>query len=78
MIDGRAQPFQKMIELVTMFWRSVFQADAIFLRTLGKPGMPLRSSGGKYVPPTNGFRSGVSQTLIGQPPWPVVACTNVM
>ena len=42
------------------------------------PGRPHRDVGGKYVPPKNGFSSGVSHTLIGQPPAPVVACTNVM
>ena len=36
------------------------------------------SRGGKYVPPKNGSRSGVSQTLIGQPPDPVSACTAAM
>ncbi len=36
------------------------------------------SRGGKYVPPKNGSRSGVSHTLIGQPPDPVSACTAAM
>ena len=30
------------------------------------------------MPPKNGLRSGVSHTLIGQPPAPVVAWTNAM
>jgi hypothetical protein len=30
--------------------------------------MPRESAGGKYVPPKNGFRSGVRNTDIGQPP----------
>ena len=40
--------------------------------------MPWRSLGGKYVPPKNGFRSGVRNTFIGQPPEPVMACTAAM
>ena len=40
--------------------------------------MPCRSSGGKYVPPKNGARSGVRKTVIGQPPEPVIACTAAM
>lgn len=46
--------------------------------TVGKPALPYRSSGGKYVPPKKGAPSGVSHTLIGQPPLPVVACTKPM
>ena len=34
-------------------------------------GRPCRSTGGKYVPPWNGLRSGVRNTVSGQPPWPV-------
>ena len=35
--------------------------------------MPIRGSGGKYVPPKNGAWSGVRKTFSGQPPWPVIA-----
>src|SRR5260370_37788819 len=35
----------------------------------------LSWSGGKYVPPKKGLRSGVSITLSGQPALPVVAST---
>ena len=58
--------------------RSARQARAISVSTSLNPGRPQRDDGGKYVPPKIGLRSGVSQTLIGQPPAPVVACTNVM
>ena len=58
--------------------RCVRYASATAVRTRGNPGMPCRSSGGKYVPPKNGRRSGVRNTLIGQPPEPVIACTAVM
>ena len=58
--------------------RSARQTRAISCRISTKPGRPQREVGGKYVPPWNGSRSGVSQTLIGQPPDPVVAWTNVM
>ena len=37
-----------------------------------------RHDGGKYVPPKNGFKSGVRKTDMGHPPLPVVACTNSM
>jgi len=43
-----------------------------------KLAWPAWLAGGKYEPPKNGFRSGVRKTLIGQPPWPVAACTKVM
>ena len=50
----------------------------MWLRIVLNPGRPPTwSSGGKYVAPTNGFKSGVSQTLIGQPPPPVIACNKV-
>ena len=39
---------------------------------------PWRSSGGKYVPPKNGVPSGSRNTVIGQPPLPVSACTACM
>ena len=42
---------------------------------VGNPARPYRFSGGKYVPPTKGFKSGVSHTDMGHPPPPVVACT---
>src|SRR5262245_39074928 len=58
--------------------RSAFHARASCWSTSTKPGLPHRDVGGKYVPPKNGLRSGVSQTLIGHPPAPVVACTNIM
>src|ERR1700681_3574505 len=57
---------------------SLCQADETWVRMDPKPGWPPRFSGGKYVPPKKGSRPGVSQTDIGQPPLPVVACTNVM
>lgn len=46
---------------------------AIVRRTETKPGKLYLSSGGKYVPPEIGLRSGVRKTLIGQPPAFVVA-----
>ncbi len=33
---------------------------------------------GKYVPQKNGVPSGVAKTVIGQPPWPVIAWVAVM
>ena len=33
---------------------------------------------GKYVPQKNGCPSGVANTVIGHPPWPVIACVAVM
>jgi len=49
-------------------------ADDILARIVLNPGWPeYRSSGGKYVPPTIGLRSGVNHTLIGQPPRALVA-----
>lgn len=42
-----------------------------------KPGLPQLSSGGKYVPPATGFRSGVKKTLIGHPPLPELAWKTV-
>ncbi len=42
------------------------------------PGMPRRDVGGKYVPPQNGARSGVRNTLSGQPPPMRIACIAVM
>ena len=42
------------------------------------PGRPVRLSFGKYVPAKKGFFSGVSITVIGQPPPPVSAWVNVM
>ena len=33
---------------------------------------------GKYVPQKNGSPSGVANTVIGQPPWPVIAWVAVM
>jgi hypothetical protein len=58
--------------------RSSRQARAISRSTSTKAGRPHCDRGGKYVPPKNGRRSGVSHTLIGHPPAPVVACTNSM
>lgn len=50
----------------------------MWLRIVLNPGRPPTwSSGGKYVAPTKGFKSGVSHTLIGQPPPPVMACQNI-
>jgi hypothetical protein len=58
--------------------RSDCQAAAICERMDANPGRPRPGSGGKYVPPKNGRRSGVIHTDMGQPPAPVVACTKVM
>ena len=33
---------------------------------------------GKYVPQKKGSPSGVMKTVIGQPPWPVIACVAAM
>ena len=58
------------------FWKQT--CLEMWLRIVLNPGRPPTwSSGGKYVAPTNGFKSGVSQTLIGQPPPPVIACNKV-
>ena len=46
--------------------------------TVRKDGVPARSAGGKYVPPKNGRRSGVRNTLIGHPPEPVTDWTASM
>ena len=54
------------------------QASATAASTCRKDGIPIRGSGGKYVPPWNGFPSGVRKTLIGHPPWPVSCCTALM
>ena len=35
--------------------------------------MPWAGLGGKYVPQKSGLPSGVANTVIGQPPWPVSA-----
>lgn len=53
-----------------------FAFSAIVRRMDAKPGLPYLSSGGKYVPPVTGFRSGVRNTLIGQPPPPDIACNE--
>ena len=45
---------------------------------VAEAGIPWRGSGGKYVPPQNGSPSGVRNTVIGQPPWPVSATTASM
>ena len=45
-------------------------------KIVANPGRPALSSGGKYVAPIKGFRSGVNHTLIGHPPPPVVALTT--
>ena len=37
-----------------------------------------KRSRGKYVPAKNGLWSGVMNTVIGQPPWPVMAWVAVM
>ncbi len=58
--------------------RRVRYASATEASTRGKPAMPWRSSGGKYVPPKKGLRSGVRNTLIGHPPEPVMAWTAAM
>ncbi len=42
------------------------------------PVMPWRSSFGKYVPPKKGRPSGARNTVIGQPPRPVIAWTACM
>src|SRR4051794_1670237 len=57
----------------SIFSRSVRQTCARCSSTCLNPGRPYREPGGKYVPPKNGLRSGVSQTDMGQPPLPVVA-----
>ena len=41
--------------------------------TCRNAGWPCRGRSGKYVPAKNGSPSGVSTTVIGQPPWPVMA-----
>ena len=38
-----------------------------------KPIIPPRPCFGKYVPAKKGRPSGVHTTVIGQPPWPVMA-----
>jgi len=50
--------------------RKLLTAEHILARIV------LNPSGGKYVPPIIGLRSGVNQTLIGQPPRPLVAFHN--
>src|SRR5262249_17573271 len=62
----------------TTLLRSAFHTRAISCRMSTNPGRPHFDAGGKYVPPENGFSPGVSQTLLGQPPDPVVAWTKVM
>lgn len=62
-------------------WFDVFIKKLEFGRTCSiirkstffSPALLPMSLGGKYVPPMNGRRSGVSHTLIGQPPPPLVA-----
>ena len=75
--DGNILGLYRMADS-TIFSRSLCHAEAICDSIDPNPGWPHRFSGGKYVPPKNGFRSGVSHTDIGQPPPPVVACTKVM
>ena len=53
-------------------------ASATASSTCRKAGRPWRGSGGKYVPPKNGSPAGVTNTVIGQPPWPVSATTASM
>jgi len=40
--------------------------------------MPPRARSGKYVPAKNGLPSWSSTTVIGQPPWPVIAVVACM
>ena len=40
--------------------------------------MPSRDSRGRYVAAKNGAPSGVSNSVIGQPPEPVASCTASM
>ena len=54
------------------------QAFATPITTCGQDGMPLRGSGGKYVPAKYGTPSGVRNAFSGQPPRPVIACTASM
>src|SRR5205814_844005 len=58
----------------------VFDCHAVVIccNTWRKLARPYLVSGGQYVPPKNGLRSGVRKTFSGQPPDPVIACTNVM
>ena len=42
------------------------------------PGRPWWLDFGKYVPAKNGRPSGVMNTVIGQPPLPVIACVASM
>jgi hypothetical protein len=58
--------------------RRVRHASSTASSTLTNPGMPWRSSLGKYVPPKNGRPSGARKTVIGHPPRPVIACTACM
>ena len=57
--------------------RSV-QASATPFSMSRKPGIPMRDTGGQYVPPKNGLKSGVRNIDIGQPPRPVIICTDVI
>ena len=43
-----------------------------------KPGRPPSERGGKYVPPKNGSRPGVRNTLSGHPPPEPIACIACM
>ncbi len=54
------------------------QASSMACRTRPKPGVPWASRRGKYVPAKKGRPSGVRKTVMGQPPWPVMACTASM
>jgi hypothetical protein len=45
-------------------------ASVTRLSRLGKPSIPSRSAGGKYVPPKKGRPSEVRNIDIGQPPCP--------
>ena len=58
-----------IVRRIRRFWRDRcsrrWRCDA---STVWKARAPVAVSGGKYVPPKNGFRSGVSHTDIGHPP----------
>ncbi len=58
--------------------RFVRHASATAPQMRTKPGIPWRSSLGKYVPAWNGRPSGRNHTLMGQPPWPVIVCVACM
>ena len=53
-------------------------AAATLASTSVNDGIPCTGRGGKYVPQKNGSPVGVVNTVIGQPPDPVIACVAAM